>query len=616
MQRTQKMHIGLATLALGISAAVARNAAAMDADVSAEIRPARIGLEQSAELRVAAKAGSAPVLPHVDGLHFQRSGESSEMSDINGAVSQHTWVLYQVSADRPGKYTIPIGSHPLALEVAAAGGTVAPSVGPRAMLPSPSGSASAQADSDGPLAFLRVGLPNKKIFIGQSIPVTFKAYFRAGTEVTLSGAPSLGIPAFTVSHLDDNPRQTVESVGGVSYRVATWTGRASAAMPGQFTTRATLPIVARYRVASQHAPADPFGSMLDDDDMFSASPSALMRSFMKRSTFGADLADMFGQVRERELTLHAPAHGIDVEPLPAAGQPADYRGAVGRFDVRTSLTPGSGTVSAPMTLTIEVSGPGNLDRVSLDGLPASADWKTYPPSAKLTEQGSKVFEQAIVPQRSGHLQVPALTLSFFDPDQKQYRTRASTPIAVEVAAVAPGTTMPTLSAVVAQPTPEPTAGLRPNRVDEGRFVTTLQPPYRRSWFWPVAALPWLALVGVAVRGHVRLPASRAHRRALKETVAHHRLAMKSAVAAQDSLRFYEAAASGLRVRLGQRWRMSPDDVTAAEAAARLGEDDAPIVAVLSAAERLRYGAAVAEPASLADLQAVVEQKLDQLEVRS
>jgi hypothetical protein len=79
--------------------------------------------------------------------------------------------------------------------------------------------------------------------------------------------PSLGISAFTINHLQDEPRQSVESIGGVPYRVATWTAQASAAMPGHFATRATLPIVARYRDASRRPAADPLAGMLDDDDI-------------------------------------------------------------------------------------------------------------------------------------------------------------------------------------------------------------------------------------------------------------------------------------------------------------------------------------------------------------
>jgi hypothetical protein len=463
-----------------------------------------------------------------------------------------------------------------------------------------------------------VVLPSKKLFIGQSVPVTFKAYFRAGTEVTLSGVPSLGIPAFTINHMEDKPRQSVESIGGVPYRVATWTGQASAAMPGHFATQASLPIVARYREASQRPAADPFAGMLDDDDAFSASPSAMIRSFMKQSAFGGALGDVFGQVREREMTLHAPVQAVEVLAPPSKGQPVGYKGAVGRFDVHANLTPSSGAMFAPMTLKIEVMGQGNLDRVSISGLASSANWKTYPPSAKLTPEGTKIFEQAVVPQAGGRLELPSLSFSFFDPERNQYVTRSTSPIMAEVAATPAGAIAPTANLAKNSPkiTEEPTTGLRPNLVEEGRFVATLLPPYRRSWFWPIVAVPWLGLAIVVARPRARGTSERTHRRALREAVAQHRTAMKRAAAAGDAIRFHEAAGAALRERLGEMWKIAPDQITSAEAAARMSVDDEPIIDALRSAERLRYGGAAEDPASLATLQETIECRLDQLEDRT
>ena len=611
MRWNRQTHFRLAAIGLGVAMAFGQKAAAAGANPTAEISPSEIALDQAAELRVDAAGGHAPALPAVDGLHFQRTGQSTEMTAINGVVAQHTWILYQVDADRPGSYTIPIGGRTLQLKVRPAGarGASAASVPMAGLRPEPDESA-----HQGSLALLRVVLPSKKIFVGQAVPVTFKAYFRAGTQITLTGAPSLGISAFTINHLQDEPRQSVESIGGVPYRVVTWTAQASAAMPGRFATRATLPIVARYREAPRRPAADPLSGMLDDDDM--SSPSSLIRSFMKQSAF-ADLSDMFGQEHQREMNLHAPVQTVDVLSPPTTGQPADYNGAVGRFDVRATLTPTTGTTFAPMSLKIEVTGQGNLDRVSTTGLPSSANWKTYPPSAKVTDQGTKVFEQAVVPQSSGRLEIPAVSFSFFDPDRHQYLSRSTAPIGVEIAATPSGiaTSSTNLAKSVPKATEEPATGLRPNHFDEGRFVATLLPPYRRPWFWPVVTVPWLALTILVARPRERVDSARIRRRALRETVAQHRMAMKRAAVAGDSVHFYEAGAAALRERLSETWKIAPDEVTAAEAAARLGRDE-PIVAILGTAERLRFAAAEPDASSLARLGEIIERSLDKEESRT
>ena len=609
MRWNRHTHFSPAAIGLGVAMAFGQKAAAAGANPMADISPSEIALDQAAELRIDAAGGHAPALPAVDGLHFQRTGQSTEMTAINGVVSQHTWTLYQVEADRPGSYTIPIGGRTLQLKVRPAGarGASAASVPMAGLRPEPDESA-----HQGSLALLHVVLASKKIFVGQAVPVTFKAYFRAGTQITLTGAPGLGISAFTINHLQDEPRQSVESIGGVPYRVATWTAQASAAMPGHFATRATLPIVARYREASRRPAADPLADMLDDD----MSPSSLIRSFMKQSAF-ANLNDMFGQEHQREMTLHAPVQTVDVLSPPTTGQPADYNGAVGRFDVRATLTPTTGTTFAPMSLKIEVTGQGNLDRVSTTGLPSSASWKTYPPSAKVTDQGTKIFEQAVVPQSSGRLEIPAVSFSFFDPDRHQYLTRSTAPISVEIAATPGGVATPSanLGKSIPKVTEEPATGLRPNHFDEGRFVATLLPPYRRLWFWPVVTVPWLALTILVARPRERVASARIRRRALRETVAQHRMAMKRAAVAGDSVRFYEAGAAALRERLSETWKIAPDEVTAAEAAARLGRDE-PIVAILGTAERLRFAAAEPDASSLARLEEIIERSLDKEESRT
>jgi hypothetical protein len=610
MRWNKQTRFSLAAIGLGMAMAFGQKAAAAGANPMADMSPSEIALDQAAELRIDAAGGRAPALPSVDGLHFQRTGQSTEMTAINGVVSQHTWITYQVVADRPGAYAIPIGAHALQLKVRPAGarGASAALVPMAGFRPEPDESA-----HQGSLALLRVVLPSRKIFVGQAVPVTFKAYFRAGTQITLTGAPSLGISAFTISHLQDEPRQSVESIGGVPYRVATWTAQASAAMPGHFSTLATLPIVARYREASHRPAADPFAGMLDDDD----TPSSLIRSFMKQSAFGGNLGDLFGQEHQREMTLHAPIQTVDVLSPPTTGQPADYNGAVGHFDVRATLAPTTGTTFAPMSLKIEVTGQGNLDRVSTTGLPSSANWKTYPPSAKVTEQGSKVFEQAVVPQSSGRLEIPAVSFSFFDPDRRQYLTRSTAPISVEIAATTGGVATPSanLGKSIPKVTEEPATGLRPNHFDEGRVVATLLPPYRRPWFWPVVTVPWLALTILVARPRQRVASARIRRRALRETVAQHRMAMKRAAVAGDSVRFYEAGAAALRERLSENWKIAPDEVTAAEAAARLGRDE-PIVAILGTAERLRFAAAEPDASSLANLEEIIERSLNREESRT
>lgn len=595
-------------VALVLATGAAGNAQAMEP--TAELTPDRIALGETAELRVTAVDGRRPALPAVDGLQFSYLGQSTEMTSINGTVSRHTWVVYQVAAARPGTYTIPIDGQSLALRVEPAQS--------RGAAATPRGVRSASEPPDS-LAFLRATLPKGKLYVGQSVPVTFKAYFLPGTEVTLSGAPTLGLSAFTISQLAEEPRQSVEEVGGVPYRVATWTGLVSAAMPGRYSTNATLPIVARYREPVRRPTEDPFAGMLDEDG-FPA--SAMLRSLMNRSMFGGGLDDLFGQVRQRQLTLRAPVQAVEVLPLPEQGKPADFTGAVGRFAIHATLSPSTGTAFEPMSLQVAISGSGTFDRVASLGLPASPAWKSYPPSAHFTPSGvapslagTKTFEQAVVPQRSGSLVLPAISFSFFDPERGQYVTRSTTPITAQIAA-APGgalaTSDPTRAAAATPP-----SSLRPNRLDDGAYVATLLPPYRRAGFWLLWAVPWLALALLLGWTHLAGRRTvRAHRGARDSALAARRLEMRQAVVAQDPVRFIAAAAQALQLRLGERLGLAPEEVTSAAVDSRFGDAGAAVVSALRMAEQLRYAGRMPQLGSLSEYSKTLECELDQLENQS
>src|SRR5208283_1658745 len=112
----------------------------------------------------------------------------------------------------------------------------------------------------------------------------------------------------------------------------------------------------------------------------------------------------------------------------------------------------------PLALKLKITGAGNFDRVTTPAVESSRTWKTYKPSAKFEPgdsdgcSGTKNFEQALVPMQAGKLQIPALNFSYFDPEQKQYVTRTTSPVYLDIAAGQTGST----TAVPTKPT-SPTA---------------------------------------------------------------------------------------------------------------------------------------------------------------
>ncbi|MCB1740447.1 MAG: BatD family protein, partial [Gammaproteobacteria bacterium] len=130
---------------------------------------------------------------------------------------------------------------------------------------------------------------------------------------------------------------------------------------------------------------------------------------------------------------------LSVRALPQAGRPASFSGTVGagyalavRAD-RSVLKAGE-----PINLTIEVHGDRALETLSLPPLTAMGlneeDFK-LPSSGDIAgrvDAGVKRFEVPIRVLREDVTAIPALTLSWFDPDTGRYESARSDPIALSV----------------------------------------------------------------------------------------------------------------------------------------------------------------------------------------
>jgi hypothetical protein len=144
-----------------------------------------------------------------------------------------------------------------------------------------------------------------------------------------------------------------------------------------------------------------------------------------------------GRGRGEAVVLRSNAVELDVQPLPSP--PAGFSGLVGDFDVRTSVSRTDLRVGESVTLETVVSGKGNAQQISQPDFGDLADWKSYEDPVKIEYdrtggafKGSKTFRRALVPVRSGQLQVPAVRVVFFDPERQEYRTATAPAIDLDV----------------------------------------------------------------------------------------------------------------------------------------------------------------------------------------
>ena len=601
--------------------------------ISAQLQPQSITLGDSAQLAVTIKGSQAaePDVPSVSGLDIMPVGQSSSMQSINGAVTASVTHIYRVTASRVGSFTIPAitaagagSTAPITLRVdQGAGGQTrrAPAQG-RAQLPAPSIQDDTPVDAKNQSAFLRVILPKKELTVGELVPVEVKACFRAGVSASLNGLPMLSSDAFTLNKLSDQPEQTREIINGAAYTVVTWTSSLSAVKAGEYPLNLDLPVMLRVQERAKRGTAggrNPFKDIFGED-------SPVGGSMFEDSFFD----DFFSQVTEKPLTLHTDGAVVKIKALPLQGRPANFSGAVGQFVLSSEATPTSGAAGDPLTLKINVTGQGNFGRVSMNGLPASADWKSYKPSVKFEPgdtsgiTGTKTFEQSIIPLKAGQQDIPAVSFSYFDPEKNAYVTKTTEPIAVEIAVnsgAAPAAVSSSNPMANAPATGEPDAsseGMAPDQKVPAHASSSLRPLVLRPWF---VAVNGLTLTGIifgslllAVRSRRAKDPRRLERVAAENAISESLIAMDAALKDKDDTRFFDAARRALQERLASQWQVPVTKVTLPEIRVRLNGHGGGVSTILQTADDVTYAGKRFTAPDLKHWRDLVKTQLQQLSI--
>ena len=133
----------------------------------------------------------------------------------------------------------------------------------------------------------------------------------------------------------------------------------------------------------------------------------------------------------------AEGFNLNVLELPNP-KPEDFSQGVGNFDFNVSCDTEFAEVSKPFTLTLQVKGEGNASSVNLnppilEGLDKFSDSETITRNIeddKIIE--TKELKVVFVPSEGGEIEIPPITLSFFDPVEEKYYTKTSESIKLKV----------------------------------------------------------------------------------------------------------------------------------------------------------------------------------------
>jgi hypothetical protein len=161
----------------------------------------------------------------------------------------------------------------------------------------------------------------------------------------------------------------------------------------------------------------------------------------------ADPIESFFFTPTETLTRRTDPVSVRVEPLPAAGRPAGFSGAVGQFAISATTDRRDAKVNDAIGFKIRVSGEGNLSAVNALPLGVLSDFKQYAPKVGSSTsfagdrlRSERAWDHVLIPLSPGTLTIPSVPFSFFDPREGAYRTVATAPIAVVIARGAAGET--------------------------------------------------------------------------------------------------------------------------------------------------------------------------------
>jgi BatD DUF11 like domain len=425
-----------------------------------------VALGETATLSLTFEGGSpnnAPT-PDVPGLQIISSGNSQNFSILNGQMNSTVTVSYSVKPQHVGEFTIPamtadvngrqLASAPLKLTVT-----------------QPNAPTAAAVNSGNEVAFMKLVLPQKKIYVGQTLTAQLQIYFRDDVQnygnIQFNNAPADGL----VTGKSAEGSRFHTQVGNRVYTVLPITFALTATKTGALTLgpfTASLVVV----LPSQNGGGDPF-----------------FRQF-------------FNEGEQKQISLATETVGIESLPLPEQNKPANFNGAIGDFKMAASVGPTNLTAGDPVTVRVQISGRGDFDAVKL---PQSGwnDFKIFTPTQKtdfsdqLGLQGTKTFEEIVTPENTDVHALPEFSFSFFNPDDGQYHTltQPAVPLTVRPAGATP---LPTIAANKNSAPENQTPELLPIQENLGTLEKSSAPLVSQPVFLAVQSLPVLAFLAALI----------------------------------------------------------------------------------------------------------------------
>ena len=373
----------------------------------------RVAFEVNAE----GKDFKAPSFNGFTRIGGPMTSTSTSMQSVNGKTSYTVTntFSYVLLAEKEGDFTIGpassmvdgnvVTSEPYPIKVVAGNA----SSGATSQGGQPSSGQSRTNTNDpqvsGQDLFLKVIPSKKSAYVGEPVVLTYKLYTRVPvSQLSVSKLPNYG--GFWTKECESQ-HQATEMVNGEQY--TTFEVYKIVLIPqkaGKFSIE-PMSVECLAQIVTQRSPQfsnDPF-------DIFFNDP------FFSRSYTNV------------QKTLQTATINFEAKSLPEQGRPNSFKNAVGSYNFTASVDKNELNTNEAFTLTLTLSGSGNIELADLPQPVFPPDFEVYDP--KITSSvdangqgmsGTKKAEYTVIPRRSGNFSIPPVEFSFFNPSKGQYVT--------------------------------------------------------------------------------------------------------------------------------------------------------------------------------------------------
>src|ERR1700726_2815245 len=352
------------------------------------------------EIKIENARITRPPTVFANGLSINFAGTSSRTQILNFQATTIITFTYIVTPTKEGTYEIP------AVEVSAGGKTYRTASLTLKVIHNDSNNAGRPAASDKPY-FAELVIPKESAYVGEQIPIELRFYFNE--RIQYQPYPQGQFPIIDgegfVTKKYPEPSEKQFELNGRVYHVVVYKTGLTGVKPGKL-------------------------------DLQSATQSFLISTpFGMRSSPG--FVDPTEAFQQQVVDVKTNGASIDIKPLPTAGRPATFSGAVGDFTLATSAQPTKARTGDPVSMKVEIRGLGNFDRIEQPALINTEGWRTYQPSQEtqafddLGLSAVKTFNFPLIAAKQVS-SLPTVEFSYFDPNAEKYVTLKSSPINLEI----------------------------------------------------------------------------------------------------------------------------------------------------------------------------------------